>query len=66
MELFGTDWETFDSVTDDDVGVQVPEIECPLTPALMETVKSMFNPLATSDCYGRDIYISLVQYFESL
>ncbi|KAI7802455.1 uncharacterized protein LOC130563201 [Triplophysa rosa] len=66
LQLFGTDWETFDCVTDDDVGVQVPEIECPLTPALMETVKSMFNPLATSDCYGRDIYISLVQYFESL
>lgn len=53
-------------MTEDDVGVHVPEIECPLTPALMETVKSIFNPLATSDCYGRDIYISLVQYFESL
>ncbi|MGL5956648.1 MAG: hypothetical protein ACRC0X_08675 [Brevinema sp.] len=49
---------------DDDVGIQVPEIECPFTPALMETVKSMFNPLAASDSYGRDIYISLVQYFE--
>ncbi|GAA6102798.1 uncharacterized protein LOC113061840 isoform X2 [Tachysurus ichikawai] len=30
LELFGTDWETFDSVTEDDVGVHVPEIECPL------------------------------------
>ncbi|XP_058642213.1 uncharacterized protein LOC131546568 [Onychostoma macrolepis] len=66
LELFGTDWETFDCVTEDDVGVHVPEIECPLNPALMETVKSIFNPLATSDCYGRDIYISLVQYFVSL
>uniref|UniRef100_A0A672M9U9 Resolvase HTH domain-containing protein n=1 Tax=Sinocyclocheilus grahami TaxID=75366 RepID=A0A672M9U9_SINGR len=55
-------FQTFDSVTEDDVGVH----ECPLTPALMEMVKSIFNPLATSNCYGRDIYISLVQYFGSL
>ncbi|XP_047667772.1 uncharacterized protein zgc:174680 isoform X2 [Tachysurus fulvidraco] len=37
LELFGTDWETFDSITEYDVGVHVPEIDCPLTPALMET-----------------------------
>ncbi|KAG9273585.1 hypothetical protein AMEX_G12756 [Astyanax mexicanus] len=66
LELFGTDWESFDGTNDEPFGVQVPQIENPLSPAVMDTVKSMFNPLAPSESYGRDIYISLVQYIGSL
>lgn len=31
MELFGTDWEMFDAVHEEPYGVQVQEIEFPLT-----------------------------------
>ncbi|XP_076829288.1 uncharacterized protein LOC143475338 isoform X3 [Brachyhypopomus gauderio] len=66
LELFGTDWESFDSANEEPFGVQVPRIESPLPPAVMETIKSIINPLATSESYGRDIYISMVQYAEHL
>ncbi|XP_026087087.1 uncharacterized protein LOC113061840 isoform X1 [Carassius auratus] len=66
MELFGTDWEMFDGVPEEPYGVEVPEIECPLTPASMETVQSMIDPSASSESFGRDIYISMVQCIESL
>lgn len=66
MELFGTDWEMFDGVPEEPYGVEVPEIECPLTPANMETVQSMINPSASAESFGRDIYISMVQCIESL
>ncbi|KAF1373869.1 hypothetical protein PFLUV_G00243410 [Perca fluviatilis] len=66
MELFGTDWEMFESVPEEPYGVEVPEIECPLTPASMETVQSMIDPCASSESFGRDIYISMVQCIESL
>ncbi|XP_052424494.1 uncharacterized protein LOC127967816 isoform X2 [Carassius gibelio] len=65
-ELFGTDWEMFDGVPEEPYGVEVPEIECPLTPASMETVQSMIDPSASSESFGRDIYISMVQCIESL
>lgn len=65
LELFGTDWETFDSV-DEAGGVHVPEIQCPLTAAAMEIVKSTIDPLAPSDSYGRDIYTSLLQYVKRM
>ncbi|XP_028433439.1 uncharacterized protein LOC114555103 [Perca flavescens] len=61
MELFGTDWEMFEGVPEELYGVEVPEIECPLTPASMETVQSIIDPCASSD-----IYISMVQCIESL
>lgn len=66
MELFGTDWAMFGAVHEEPYGVQVQEIECPLTPYIMETVQSMINPLATSESFGRDIYITMVQCVESL
>ncbi|XP_059404346.1 uncharacterized protein LOC132139758 [Carassius carassius] len=66
MELFGTDWEMFDGVPEEPYGLEVPEIECPLTPASMETVQPMINPSASSESFGRDIYISMVQCIESL
>ncbi|XP_076879404.1 uncharacterized protein LOC143527908 isoform X2 [Brachyhypopomus gauderio] len=66
LELFGTDWESFDSANEEPFGVQVPRIESPLPPTVMETIKSIINPLATSESYGRDIYISMVQYAEHL
>ncbi|MED6246933.1 hypothetical protein ATANTOWER_026461 [Ataeniobius toweri] len=52
LELFGTDWETFDGVSEEPLGVQVPEIDCPLSPTAMEAVQSMINPLAPSESYG--------------
>ena len=66
MELYGTDWEMFDAVHEEPYGVQVQEIERPLTPHIMETAQSMINPLASSESFGRDIYITMVQCIESL
>ncbi|MED6249970.1 hypothetical protein ATANTOWER_022554 [Ataeniobius toweri] len=60
MAQFGTDWEMFDAVP---YGVQVQEIDCPY---IMETVQSMINPLASSESFGRDIDITMVQCIESL
>lgn len=66
MELFGTDWEMFDAVNEEPYGVQVQEIECPVTPHIMETVQSMINPSAPSESFGRDICITMVRCIESL
>lgn len=66
MELYGTDWEMFDAVHEESYGVQVQEIECPVTQDIIETVQSMINPLASSESFGRDIYITMVQCIGSL
>ncbi|XP_034546194.1 uncharacterized protein LOC117817562 [Notolabrus celidotus] len=66
LALYGTDWETFDGVSEEPFGVQVPENECPLSPATFEAVKSIINPLAPSRTFGRDLYVSMVQCIESL
>ncbi|XP_048089319.1 uncharacterized protein LOC125287495 isoform X2 [Alosa alosa] len=59
-ELFGTDWESFGAVRND-FGVHVPEHESPLSPATMEAVRSVINPLAASQSFGRDLYIAMMQ-----
>lgn len=56
----------FDAVHEEPYGVQVQEIECPLTLNIMEAVQSMINPLASSESFGRNIYITMVQCIESL
>ncbi|MEQ2177011.1 hypothetical protein GOODEAATRI_034160, partial [Goodea atripinnis] len=65
LELFGTDWETFDGVSEEPLEVQVPEIDCPLSPTAMEAVQSMINLLAPSESYGQDLFVSMVQYVEN-
>ncbi|XP_051794348.1 uncharacterized protein LOC110972132 isoform X1 [Acanthochromis polyacanthus] len=66
LELYGTDWEMFDAVHEEPYGVQVQEIGCPVTQDIIETVQSMIQPLASSESFGRDIYITMVQCIESL
>ncbi|MEQ2279955.1 hypothetical protein AMECASPLE_014607 [Ameca splendens] len=66
MELFGTDWEMFDAAQEEPHGVQVQQIDCPLDPYIMETLQPMINPLGSSESFGRDIYITMVQCIESL
>ncbi|MED6240829.1 hypothetical protein ATANTOWER_028924 [Ataeniobius toweri] len=65
MELFGTDWEMFEAVQQEPYGVQVQQIDCPLDPYIMETLQPMINPLGSSESFGRDIYITMVQCIES-
>ncbi|XP_036066778.1 uncharacterized protein LOC112141320 [Oryzias melastigma] len=66
LKLFGTDWETFDCVREEPVGVQVPETECPLDPAAMEAIKSVINPLAPSQSFGRDLFLTMIQLVQSV
>lgn len=42
MKLCGTDWEIFGALHEEPSGTQVQEIECPLTPYIMETVHDKF------------------------
>lgn len=45
------------------VGVQVPELVCPLT---TEELNVLFNPTAPSLCFGEDIYRAVLQYTDGL
>lgn len=56
----------FDAVQEEPYGVEVQEIECPLTQDVFENVQAVINPLAPSDSFGRDIYITMVQYIQSV
>lgn len=45
------------------VGVQVPELVCPLA---TEESNVLFNPTAPSLCFGEDIYRAVLQYTDGL
>lgn len=47
-------------------GVQVPNIPSPLHPEEMEQLQSAINPRGPSQCFGRDIYLNMVQYVHRL
>uniref|UniRef100_A0A673FYF8 Integrase core domain-containing protein n=1 Tax=Sinocyclocheilus rhinocerous TaxID=307959 RepID=A0A673FYF8_9TELE len=47
-------------------GVNVPELDIPLTDRDIEELKQMIDPLQHSDCFGVDVYLATVQYVESL
>ncbi|CAM4571446.1 unnamed protein product [Leuciscus chuanchicus] len=47
-------------------GVTVPILQSPLNPEQMEQLRSAIDPMGPSDSLGMDIYISTVQFVESL
>ncbi|XP_048878515.1 uncharacterized protein zgc:174680 [Brienomyrus brachyistius] len=66
LDLYGTDWESFDYVNEEHYGIELPEIECPMTPTVMDRIETAINPTAQSESFGRDIYVAMVQYVESI
>ncbi|MGH0121216.1 UNVERIFIED_CONTAM: hypothetical protein FKN15_071556 [Acipenser sinensis] len=52
-KLFGTNWETSDFTDDIHPGIEVPEIECPVTEEVLDNIKHVIDPTAHSDSFGR-------------
>ena len=69
---FGVDYEgplpsnEFDGETWNDLSVQVPEIQCPLSSAAFDRMTCMVDPLEESSCYGIDIYIKSLEIVDDL
>ncbi|KAK0136707.1 hypothetical protein N1851_027114 [Merluccius polli] len=66
MNIPEIDWEESGEVPETDLGVNVPQLESPLTPEQLETLKRLIDPLQPSESNGVDIYLTTVQYIESL
>ncbi|XP_029014862.1 uncharacterized protein LOC114860437 isoform X2 [Betta splendens] len=45
---------------------EVPDVPSPLDNEEMETLASIFSPVAPSLCYGADVYCAVVQYVEGV
>lgn len=48
------------------MGIQVPELICPLPNEQLEMLQELFNPVAYSPCFGEDIYRAVIQYVEGV
>ncbi|KAK1162636.1 hypothetical protein AOXY_G17533 [Acipenser oxyrinchus oxyrinchus] len=42
-QLFGTNWETSDFTDDIHPGIEVPEIECPVTEEALDNIKHVIS-----------------------
>lgn len=60
------EWENSGYSEEPNQGVNVPELHIPLTDHDISELKQMIDPLQHSDCFGIDIYLTTVQYVESL
>ena len=59
MASFGTDADGPPANPFDQGAVNVPEINIDLSEDQLQVLKSQFDPLSSSDCYGLDHYIAL-------
>lgn len=66
MNIPEIDWEESGEVPQPDLGVNVPQLESPLTPDQLETLKHLIDPMQPSESSGVDIYLTALQYVESL
>lgn len=60
METFGIDWDEL--TTDDDVTIEIPETESPLSDADYEALTHSIDPCAPSDSYGIDLFASTLEF----
>lgn len=61
------DWESSGLVVSDpNLGVQVPEIECPLSPEELAGLKAAVNPMELSTSFGADVYLRALEYIQSI
>ncbi|KAI2645950.1 Botulinum neurotoxin type D [Labeo rohita] len=64
IDILLIDWESSGFPVEPDSGIQVPDIECPLTAEAYGELRVAIDPMGPSDCFGRDIYLSVVQYVQ--
>ncbi|XP_055029219.2 uncharacterized protein [Misgurnus anguillicaudatus] len=58
------DWENVGIPHRSHYGIEVPEISSPFSPEEMEQLQTTINPKGPSQCFGRDIYLNMVQYIQ--
>ncbi|XP_076867025.1 uncharacterized protein LOC143518427 [Brachyhypopomus gauderio] len=66
MNIPHIDWEDSGYVNSSDTGVNLPQLDCPLTPQQMEQLREYIDPLHPSESNGMDLFLNTVQYVESL
>ncbi|XP_035987594.1 uncharacterized protein LOC118560567 isoform X1 [Fundulus heteroclitus] len=59
-------WEESGYTNEPHHGVNIPELNSPLSDLEMLALQDSIDPLQPSDCFGADIYINTVQYVENL
>nr|XP_055057106.1 uncharacterized protein LOC129441470 isoform X2 [Misgurnus anguillicaudatus] len=66
MNIAEIDWESSGLPPDENVGVNVPTVQCPLTPEQLTALKETVDPRSPSQSYGIDIYMAAVQFCQAL
>ncbi|XP_073727850.1 uncharacterized protein [Misgurnus anguillicaudatus] len=66
MNIAEIDWESSGLPPDENVGVNVPTVQCPLTPEQLTALKETVDPRSPSQFYGIDIYMAAVQFCQAL
>uniref|UniRef100_A0AAV2LKK7 Integrase catalytic domain-containing protein n=1 Tax=Knipowitschia caucasica TaxID=637954 RepID=A0AAV2LKK7_KNICA len=60
------DWDESGEVPEENVGVQVPDLESPLTPQQLSTLSVHIDPLQPSESNGVDVYSATLQYVTNM
>lgn len=66
LNIADIDGESSGLPPDESVGVNVPTVECPLTPEQLAALKDTVDPRSPSQSHGTDIYMAAVQFCQSL
>ncbi|XP_052464888.1 uncharacterized protein LOC128021616 isoform X1 [Carassius gibelio] len=67
LQIPQIDWESSGLIpSDTNSGIQVPEIECPLSSEELNELKAAVDPMQPSGNFGADVYIATLQYMHSI
>jgi len=67
LETFGVDWDgpsPYDD--DDDYTIEIPVIEDPISNSDYNILQQTIDPLANSDSFGIDLFISTMQFVRNI
>ncbi|XP_076843839.1 uncharacterized protein LOC143527165 isoform X3 [Brachyhypopomus gauderio] len=62
IHIDAIDWEDSGLDVEEHQGVILPGLECPLNPRSLELLRLAVQPTASSDSYGRDIYLNCLHH----
>jgi len=66
LETFGVDWDGPSPYGDDDNTVEIPIIEDPISNQDYNLLQQTIDPLANSDSFGIDLFISTMQFVHNV
>lgn len=68
METFGIDWDGPSPLDDDndDNTIEVPAIDNPISDSEYDALQQAIDPLALSNTFGIDLFISTMQFIHNL